>query len=152
MLQQQVIPNPFDICVQSGDMAVREALARLLEGLSPLALDIEEAGTVELVLAEALNNIVEHAYAPGNPAGPIKIRCQHKPDGLHLSIEDVGAAMPDGHMPLGVAQDLNVDLMDMPEGGFGWFLIQDLAKDVRYQRVGDANLLNLRLAIGCYTQ
>lgn len=43
-------------------MAVRKALKELLDGLAPLDLDIEEMGTVELVMAEALNNIVEHAY------------------------------------------------------------------------------------------
>jgi serine/threonine-protein kinase RsbW len=43
-------------------MAVRKALKELLDGLASLDLDIEEMGTVELVMAEAPNNIVEHAY------------------------------------------------------------------------------------------
>ncbi|WP_299044665.1 ATP-binding protein [uncultured Tateyamaria sp.] len=128
-------------------MAVRDALGQLLEGLKPLALDIEEAGTVELVMAEALNNIVEHAYPEGAAEGPIKITCTHQNDGLHLTVVDSGRAMPDGQTPVGAAADLDVDFCDMPEGGFGWFLIKDLAKDVTYQRQDMKNLLRLRLAV-----
>ena len=54
--------SPIRISIDSTQMAVRKALKELLDGLSPLDLDIEEMGTVELVMAEALNNIVEHAY------------------------------------------------------------------------------------------
>lgn len=71
-------------------MAVRSALGQLLEGLKPLALDVEEAGTVELVMAEALNNIVEHAYPENQEGGPIDITCAHASDGLHLTVVDSG--------------------------------------------------------------
>jgi len=137
----------FRISVQSSEMAVREALQKLLDGLRPLTLDVEESGTVELVMAEALNNIVEHAYPPGDPAGPISITCTHAKDGLHLTVVDRGRGMPDGQTPLGAAANLDVDLCDMPEGGFGWFLIKDLAKDVAYIRIEPENHLTLRLAV-----
>ena len=55
--------------------------------------------------------------------------------------------MPNGQLPLGMAQDVDVDMMDLPDGGFGWFLIKDLAKDVRYHRIGEVNQLDLRLAV-----
>lgn len=137
----------FDVDVQSSEMAVREALAGVIAGLDPLALDIEEVSTVELVLAEALNNIVEHAYPDTTAGGLISIACRHKPDGLHVTIKDEGKTMPDGQVPIGMAPNVNVDVMDMPEGGFGWFLIKDLAKDIHYRREGGANLLDLRLAV-----
>lgn len=138
---------PFDFSITSGETAVREALKGVIAELKPLALDVEEASTVELVLAEALNNIVEHAYPAPAATGPIFIKCQHRADGLHVTIRDRGAAMPDGQAPIGMAQSVDVDVMDLPEGGFGWFLIQDLAKDVRYRRVGEENQLDLRLAV-----
>lgn len=139
--------RPFDVRLQGNEIAVREALLRIREGLAPLKLDIEEVGTVELVLAEALNNIVEHAYADGDGSKPIRIICHHRENGIHFRIEDKGVMMPDGRLPLGNAQEVTVNTMDLPEGGFGWFMIQDLAKDVTYQRVGKANRLDLRLAI-----
>ena len=139
---------PFDIKVQSGELAVREALSRILAALRPLNLDVEEEGTIELVLAEALNNIVEHAYPASVPPGPIAIRCTHQTDGLIVQVKDRGFAMPDGKMPVGELSSLEVELEDMPEGGFGWFLIQHLAKDVTYVRVKEENHLKMRLAVG----
>ncbi|WP_299147112.1 ATP-binding protein [uncultured Tateyamaria sp.] len=137
----------IQVCVQSSKLAVREALKELLAGLGPLHLDVEEVGTVELVMAEALNNIVEHAYPAGDPAGPIRIACKHATDGLHLTVTDEGRGMPDGRTPLGLAANLDVDFCDMPEGGFGWFLIKDLAKEVTYKRIDPQNRLTLRLAV-----
>ncbi len=137
----------FQFSVQSDEFSVRDALEQLLRRLKPLSLDVEEAGTVELVMAEALNNVVEHAYPEGNPAGPINIHCKHRSNGLHLTITDQGVGMPDGETPLGRPANLNVDKMQLPEGGFGWFLIKDLAKDVDYKRVGWENRLSLRLAV-----
>ncbi len=137
----------FEVSVTSGDLAAREALQKVMKALDPLALDPEEASTVELVLAEALNNIVEHAYPDPQTAGPIHIKCRHHADGLHFRVHDIGLAMPDGRAPVGgnISHDVPID--DLPEGGFGWFLIQDLAKDVQYDRVGEENQLNLRIAV-----
>lgn len=138
---------PFHFSVQSSQRAVRTALKELLDGLAPLDLDVEEAGTVELVMAEALNNIVEHAYPEGDASGPINIMCEHARDGLHLKVVDHGRAMPDGQTPVGAAVDVDVALQDMPEGGFGWFLIKDLAKEVQYERSDWENQLKFRLAV-----
>ena len=45
--------------------------------------------------------------------------------------------MPNGQPPFGFAPDVTVALDDLPEGGFGWFLIKDLARDVSYERQGN---------------
>ena len=144
-----LMPNlpAFEVSIQSGELAVRDALAKLLDKLTPLSLDVEEAGTVELVMAEALNNIVEHAYPEGDEGGDINITCCHAEDGLHVTVVDTGRAMPNGQTPLGTPPDIDVAFDDMPEGGCGWFLIKDLAKDVTYQRTASKNLLRLRLVV-----
>ncbi|KIN63146.1 putative serine-protein kinase [Sulfitobacter noctilucicola] len=142
------VPLPFDgfeVEVTSSTSAARQALERVLEELEPLGLDSDEVNTVELVLAEVLNNIVEHAYA--DTSGPIYIGCQHEKNGLHLVVRDKGEEMPDGRTPLGQMESLEQDVSALPEGGFGWFLIKDLAKDVKYRRAGDENQLNLRIAV-----
>ena len=141
----------FDVKVQSGARAVRDALAQVRKELQRFDLDHEEEGTVQLVLAEVLNNIVEHAYPPTNPAGPISIKAQKKADGLYVKIRDQGHAMPDGRLPIGAAQTIDVDVPDLPEGGFGWFLIRDLARDITYCRIAHENLLSLRIAVGIET-
>lgn len=140
--------KPFEVCVVSGSMAVRQALQQILTALSPLSLEIEEISTIELVLAEALNNIVEHAYSETQIKGSIHIHCQYKADGLHCTITDQGNPMPDGQMPLGVPQNVDAELADLPEGGYGWCLIKKLTEDIQYQRIGQENRLDLRFALG----
>ena len=144
---RSTVTDLFAVCLQSGKNAAREALHQVTDRLSPLALSAEELSTVELVLAEALNNIVEHAYPPDASEGPIEVRCSHQRDGLHFALIDEGHPMPDGQAPIGLLPDHEVDIEDLPEGGFGWFLIQDLAKDVVYQRFENKNELRLRVAV-----
>jgi len=144
---RQTALKPFEICVGSGDMAVRQALQKIFVGLNPLALNAEEISTIELVLAEALNNIVEHAYPDALVQGAIHIRCRAKADGLHFTIIDQGNPMPNGQLPQGIPQNIDTELADLPEGGFGWCLINDLAKDVHYQRIGRENRLDLRIVV-----
>ncbi|MFK7763520.1 MAG: ATP-binding protein [Roseobacter sp.] len=139
----------FEIHFESGEFAVRQALARFISALGPLDLNVEERGMVEIVLAEVLNNIVEHAYPDPAQIGSIGISCVHQPDGLQVKICDSGHPMPQERLPTGRLASVDVELKDMPEGGFGWFLIQHLAKDVSYQRVGHENHLSMRLAVGC---
>ena len=139
---------PFRIHVNSGKLAAREALSAFIGNLAPLDLDIEEVGTIELILAEVVNNIVEHAYPYGCSDGPIAIDCTQIATGLRVQVRDHGKSMPDGQPPIGMVSPLDVGLNDMPEGGFGWFLIRHLAKDVTYTRENGENTLRLRLAIG----
>lgn len=148
---KQISPPPEVANVRmkfrSGPLAVRAALAHILSELRPMNAREEELGTVEIVLAEALNNIVEHAYPKDEEAGPIDIDC--RPDGelLHVRIIDWGSPMPGGQLPEGIETDVDTELLDLPEGGFGWFLIHELASDVSYQRDGDKNVLNMQLVL-----
>lgn len=80
-------------------LAVRQTLSRTLHGLAGLRLDPEERGAVELVLAEALNNVVEHAYA--GASGWVQLDCCHDDLGLHVTIRDRGRPMPRDGPPWG---------------------------------------------------
>lgn len=140
--------TPFEVRLQSTELAVRDALANILHELAPLRLDAEVTGTVEIVLAEVLNNVVEHAYPSSAPDGEITVKCEHRDNSLFLEIVDQGRAMPDDKLPLGDLASLDVEQDQLPEGGFGWFLIHHLTKDVAYTRVNGENRLSLRLPIG----
>ncbi|WP_083545720.1 ATP-binding protein [Sulfitobacter alexandrii] len=139
----------FTFDVDSSQMAVRGALLRLRGALSPLSLEPEELETLELVLAEILNNIVEHAYADHRPGDTITVSGEHRTDGLHLRIRDRGKAMPNGQPPLGrpAFGIPRCGAERLPEGGFGWPLIRDLARDLCYRRLDGENTLDLRVAI-----
>ncbi len=127
---------------------VRTAIEQVLSGLSPANLSEEDAGTVQIVLAEVLNNVIEHAYADSTEHGPIEIECRACPDELELRVLDQGLPMPDAQVPMGKSHDLDVDLMHLPEGGFGWFMIQNLTRDVKYFRSGGRNVLQFWLPTG----
>lgn len=122
--------------------ALRRAVARFARQLSE-----EDAGTLELVLAEALNNIAEHAYAGMTP-GPVALRLRRAQGALDCEIEDEGRALPGKVLPAGQMQRVAEKLGDLAEGGWGWALIQALAQDIRYQREGRRNRLTFRILLG----
>lgn len=136
----------ISISVTSGPFAVREVLDKLLIALRPLALSEDDTGSLKLVMAEALNNIVEHAYPEGTEDGPIHVHCNPVDDALKMTVLDRGQAMPNKTTPSGAAADVNVGFDDLPEGGFGWFLIKGLSRDVKYTRVGGENRLTFQLS------
>lgn len=124
--------------------SVRENLACLL-GLPPLSdLTDDGRGTAELVLAEVLNNVAEHAYADG--PGPVEVTLTPGPGGIACLVVDRGMAMPGGQLPAGrLPGGPELALEDLPEGGFGWHLIRTLTEDLHYQRAGGCNQLSFLL-------
>ena len=138
---------PIRLVVEAEAEAVRAALLSVSEALR---LPADEASTVEIVLAEAMNNVVEHAYAGG--PGRMTLELRAAPDGLHCRLADRGRPLPKGRMPLGGAMPAGVAAPDLPEGGFGWFLIRQLAHGLRHRRVegrgGAENRLTFRLSVG----
>ncbi|MBJ3763129.1 ATP-binding protein [Maribius pontilimi] len=136
--------NELRILFPSGALAVRDALASTMDGLRHLRLDPEDRSTIELVLAEVLNNIVEHGY-PDNAPGMIELYITHDPGGLSCVALDSGRAMPGKRLPIPHPPDPDQPPPSLSEGGFGWFLIRELSSDLSYQRVGNRNRLSFRL-------
>ena len=126
---------------------VRDAIAAANESLAPLNLDQEDHHSVQLVLAEALNNVVEHAYQPGNP-GDVTLILRHGRAGLLVEVRDRGRAMPNGRPPNTDGPSASGTRDALPEGGFGWFLIREIARDLIYDRRDGENFLIFRMKIG----
>lgn len=126
-----VLPSTF--------VAVRQSLGQMRRGLGPLELSDDLLGSIEIVAAEALNNIVEHAYP--DTAGIIEIEITTDEKMVNFQIVDTGLEMPGGRVPVGAIRDYPADPEQMPEGGFGWFLIHDLTAHLSYQRSGSRNIL-----------
>lgn len=135
LIAQLAIPATFD--------AVREALETLMAG--PILAEVPEdgRGMAELVLAEAMNNIVEHAYADTG-MGEITLTLWQSQGEVACRITDRGASMPDAVLPIGKLAD-HGETEELPEGGFGWYLIRTLARDLRYARLGTLNELTFVL-------
>jgi serine/threonine-protein kinase RsbW len=136
------------LAVTATPQGVREALIRLRRDLTAAGLAPDDVGTAEMVLAEVMNNIVEHAYAGCSGARlDLQLRVCRGGGGLSVHARDTGAAMPGGTLPEGTPHRLDVGMEDLPEGGFGWALIRTLTEDLTYRRAGGENHLNFRVPL-----
>lgn len=136
-----------EITIPATPEGVRLAIDQILSMIDPVGLVREDLHTMEIALGEVLNNVVEHAY--GNSGmGQVDISVEDCDSGLAFTIWDDGAPMPAGRLPLGHAADPNRAAHEQAEGGYGLFLIRQLARKLRYHRVGDRNRLSFRIALG----
>ena len=120
---------------------LRRAVARFARQISS-----EDAGRLELTLAEVLNNIVEHAYAE-LPPGPVSLSLHRQGSCLACLIVDEGRPLPGLQAPGGRMQEVANDLRDLAEGGWGWALIRATTVELRYERLEDTNRLTFQLPL-----
>lgn len=135
-------PHSANLVIPGDHMAVRHGLRALFDTLLLQSMPEEDRGTAEIVLAEALNNIVEHAYSSHD--GEIEISLQLRQNALICTISDNGLPMPDSVMPDGRLAEIGA-FGDLPEGGFGWHLIRNLSQELSYRREAGRNHLSFRL-------
>lgn len=105
--------------------------------------DIDAVQSVRLCMAEALNNIVEHAYE-GNEGHPIQADVKLTSSRYEVELVDEGKPMPGGELPAGNADFDETDFDALPEGGFGWMLIRTEMDVVDYERCEGRNVLRLQ--------
>lgn len=124
--------------------AVRAALEGLMGLLGPRRLSEDARSRVEIVLAEVLNNVCEHAFL--NLPGRVEVRMRSEAGHLSFVVIDDGEPMPGRRLPRGDIDPASfVDLL--PEGGFGWFLIRSEAEALAYRRDRGRNRLSFRLRV-----
>lgn len=119
---------------------VRNALEKVRGQMARNACPEDCLNSVEIVLAEAMNNIVEHAYPTGT-TGKIGLSVWQGDLGLDCAIFDEGRPVPERIYNGARAPAVDADTMDLPEGGFGLFMILELAEGVKYSRRGSENCL-----------
>ncbi|MDP1668925.1 ATP-binding protein [Phaeovulum sp.] len=126
--------------------AVRGALCAAMARFKQ-EIRAEEAGALELVLAEIMNNIVKHSYAGGGD-GTISLSILRDQRGISCSVSDDGVPLPPACLVVPGLPKTAVAKADLPEGGFGWYLIHTLTRDLGYRREAGQNLLAFRLPLG----
>ncbi|MGY9048594.1 hypothetical protein P775_10300 [Puniceibacterium antarcticum] len=124
--------------------AVCETLSLAVAELGKAGISRAKVTLIELVLAEVLNNIVEHAYT-GQQSGQISLRITRNGTLLWLDFCDQGHSMPAGSLPPFGAPNMDVPRADLPEGGFGWYLLHLLSLKIDYHRAGASNHLVISL-------
>ena len=141
--------DPEDVApllLQATPMGVRAALSEMRARFNYPLPAAGTLGMAETVLAEVLNNIVEHAYG-STGTGEIELRMARAGTWLRVDVRDYGTEMPDGKLPGGSLPGTESGLDGPPEGGFGWFLIRAFARDLHYQRVEGANRLTFSVPL-----
>lgn len=135
----------FPFVLAASNSAIRLTLGQARDSLLARHLNAEEWGRLETVLAEALNNIVEHACRDLDDRR-IALSIRVTSHRIIAQLRDDGHPLPESHLPEGVCPTLTGMPEDLPEGGFGWFLIRTLCDRVAYARVDDTNCLTLYLS------
>lgn len=122
MLKTQVIPADL------GELAQLPLLLEsLLNDITP-----EVKITLELAVQELCVNIVVHAY--GDESGVIEVQMQREGEDLFLTFRDYA---PNSYtLPQEIVAP---DPLDLPEGGWGIYLIYNTVDHVEYQRLSDGN-------------
>jgi len=125
---------------------VRRTVQETVDVLSrDCAVRPEDIDTIQIILAEALNNVVEHAY-PEDSKGDVTLMIRRRRGALMCEIKDRGRPMPNGRVPVGNHPSAKTDDGPMPEGGYGWFLIRELVRDLIYDRKNGENVLFMTFA------
>lgn len=139
----------FHIRLRSSNRAVRAGLRSVQQRLEAWGLLCDCRGRVELVLAEALNNIVEHALDEV-PGEEILVRLHLRASHLVVELQDSGRppARP-GPYPSchALAAQFLQDVREPPDGGYGLFLIRSLTSDLSLSRRKGQNILRLSIPL-----
>lgn len=143
MLQQH---SGINLVFPSDSFAVRKALKSLMSGLHHMQVSDETRSVAEIVMAEALNNVVEHAYGEST-LGVIEVKMRKQEEQLWVQILDDGNPMPENQLPRAATHDLDTCPEDLPEGGFGWLMIRELTDELQYKRQNQQNRLTFSLPI-----
>ena len=97
---------------------------------------------VELCVAEALTNVVKHAY-DGRETETFHVACNASGRQIVVDIIDRGKELPESALEQTELQPFSCDLNDLPESGFGWFIILEQMDSVSYRREAGTNFLTL---------
>lgn len=110
------------------------------ETCDALGLAPDVAFQIQLVLDEAVANVVNYAYK--EPGQEIILTVDREDDALVVRLVDHG--VPFDPTTEAKAPDLTLSAEDRPIGGLGIFLIKEMMDEVNYQRDGDNNVLTMR--------
>jgi len=126
-------------------MAVRSTLAEAGAAWRSQGAPNPVCAIGQQVLAEVLNNVVEHAMA-NQPDGAGQLQTGWSGTQLTCIVRDNGHPMPGLQLPQGRPATIPADPKDLPEGGFGWFMIRSLTQDLMYERADGWNKLSFAIA------
>jgi serine/threonine-protein kinase RsbW len=99
---------------------------------------------LELAVVEALTNVVKHAYG-GEPEHFIDVGIFMYPDHWLVEIEDRGKTLEKATLDVDTPPSvIDIELTELPESGWGIYLINHCVDDVDYYSNDSGNKLSFR--------
>jgi phosphoserine phosphatase RsbU/P len=120
---------------------VKQSLGKILQAASLTVQLIEDA---QLIVEEVLVNIIQYGYE-NRSNGYIDLRIEINNQQLTMTFKDSGK--PFNPLTEIASPDMMMDDEDRSLGGFGFFLVQELAEQVDYVYLNGKNILTVRQAI-----
>jgi sigma-B regulation protein RsbU (phosphoserine phosphatase) len=133
------------ITVSSSLEAVRTLCATVKDVVMQVSNDQNMAAFIELAIAEAGNNIVQHGYGFDNH-GEIRLEAKATEDYIEVCLIDFAPA----YDPLAKQdgfEEWDFDSADEFSAGLGVNIMRTLMADATYERVDDMNRLTLRRSL-----
>lgn len=140
-----VLAPSFRFRGEATALIVRHLVGELADHLTLAALPATEISSVQIVVAEVLNNITEHAYPDQHP-GSFNLHVRVTRDQIVAVVSDHGERVPDCVLFSHPLADPGGDAADLPEGGFGWSLIHVLSARIRHRYVDGQNWLAIAIS------
>ena len=125
-------PSDLTLALDGSQLAVRDGLDQVLADPVLAELSEDARGSLWTVLAEVLNNIVEHAYA--GESGQIYIEVETEPSHyLKIVLSDTGRTFAPDQIPLYVPCTPATDVASLKVGGLGLHLMRQTMDDVCFE-------------------
>lgn len=105
-------------------------------GMEKLDISPELLFKVELVLEEALTNVIHYAYL--EEPGEVELEFGTADNRLCFKISDWGKPFNPLERP---DPEIDADILERPIGGLGIFLIRRMVDELSYERREDRNML-----------
>jgi serine/threonine-protein kinase RsbW len=115
------------------------AIATAARQMAEPAVGPEAAALVDLAITEICSNVVRHGH-PREPDHTYDVVVKTLADAVEIEVRDVGPAFA-MHTP--AMPSVDVDLMNLPEGGFGIALVAEMMDEFAQWRDGDVNITRM---------
>ncbi|WP_016950028.1 SpoIIE family protein phosphatase [Anabaena sp. PCC 7108] len=141
---QAVNVMEWNLTLNSELTELEEVKQKLSEILQAASLTVELIEDAQLIVEEVLVNIIEYGYE-NRSDGYIDLRIEINNQQLMMTFKDSGK--PFNPLTDIASPDIMMDDEERSLGGFGFFLVQELAEQVDYVYLHGKNILTVRQAI-----
>lgn len=130
-LDEATLVTRVDLVIPGDVKAVTPAVERIMDVVREMGCSAGKEFEIELALAEAIANAVEHGCA-GDPTKSVQVCVGCDPErGLLVVVRDPGPGFDPSQVPSPLAGERILE-----SGGRGIFLINQLMDEVRFERGG----------------